>query len=264
MWKRLLVLILLISVILPASPVLADTSANVTITAVGFIVEVPGNFTVYYISDYEVGLSWTKPVDAANTMIRAKYGSVPTSRTDGYLVYYGPDDGIGETISDTGVNFEEGASDVYYRAWSQRIDGVWEEIGTSNFMENPYMLLIALLILAMGFTITSYVFKKGVLAFAGAGSWMVTSIYCFSKSSSDWDVYFSLAWLFIGLVIACAFSPLAWRETTPIGETPEEPDIRDMREEIEAWNKERSQYSFLYSNKRGKRKGTRFQRTGEE
>jgi len=107
------------------------------------------------------------------------------------------------------------------------------------------MLLFALLILALAFTISSYIFKKGVLAFAGAGAWIIASIHCFSVSIATWDTYFSLAFLFIALLLACIFSPLAWRETTADNETPEEPDVRDLREEMEAFSRERNQYAFL-------------------
>jgi len=237
-------------VLIAPTPALADTSAEVVVTATGWICEAPGGFSVFYINDYEIGISWVKGEGAENTMIRAKYGSYPVGRTDGYQVYYGD----GTVASDTGVNFEEGVSDVYYIAFSQNASGAWEEIGSTNFMENPHMLLIALLILAMGFTIASYIFKKGILAFAGAGAWMVTSIYCFSKSAETWDVYFSLAFLFIGLLLACMFSPLAWRETTPAGERTEDPDVAEMRAEMQEWDRERNQFSFLHNNKRPRRR----------
>jgi len=240
----------MITLLLLPTVALANTSAEITVTVTGWICEAPGGLTLTYINDYEIGISWAKGDGAENTMIRAAYGRVPSSRTDGYLVYYGD----GTFTSDTGVNFEEGVSDVYYRAWSQNVSGTWEEVGTSDFMENPHMLLIALIVLAMGFTITSYIFKKGVLAFAGAGAWMITAIYCFSKSTETWDIYFSLAFLFIGLMLACFFSPLAWRETTVGKEIPEDPDIADLRDEMEAFNKERNQYAFLHSNKQPRRK----------
>ena len=116
------------------------------------------------------------------------------------------------------------------------------------------MLLISLLVLSLAFTISSHVFKKGVLAFAGAGAWMIATIQAFSMSLVAWDVYFSLAFLFIGLTIACFFSPLAWREATTDNEPPEEPDIADMRAEMETFSRERNQYAFLHDNKRPKRK----------
>jgi len=109
------------------------------------------------------------------------------------------------------------------------------------------MTTAILVILALTFTISSHIFKKGFLAFAGAGAWMIAAIQAFSMSLVTWDVYFSLGFLFIGLTIICMFSPLAWRETTMKGDTTEDPDAAAMREEMEALSKERNQYSFLHS-----------------
>ena len=127
------------------------------------------------------------------------------------------------------------------------------------------MLLAITVILALTFTITSAILKKGYLAFAGSGAWIIASVSAFSQATIDWDTYFCLGFFFIFLSLVEMFSPLAWRETTPEGEEPEEPDIRDMREEMEDWNQERRQYDFLYSgnsgNGKGKRGKTRYQRT---
>ena len=109
------------------------------------------------------------------------------------------------------------------------------------------MLLISLLILSLAFTISSHIFKKGVLAFAGAGAWMIAAIQTFSMSFVIWDVYFSMGFLFIGLTITCFFSPLAWKETTTIGEKTEDPDAAEMRAEMQEFNRGRNQYSFLHS-----------------
>lgn len=116
------------------------------------------------------------------------------------------------------------------------------------------MLLISLLILSLVFTVSSHIFKKGVLAFAGTGAWMIATIQSFSMSLVTWDVYFSLGFLCIGLLLACAFSPLAWKETTMPGEKTEEPDVAALREEMETFNKERNQYSFLHSKKQPRRR----------
>ena len=116
------------------------------------------------------------------------------------------------------------------------------------------MLLLTLIILSLAFTIAGQILKKGWLAFAGAGAWMITAIQSFSESLTTWDVYFNLGFLFIGLTLACAFSPLAWRETTSSNEMPEEPDVADIRAEIEAFKRERNQYAGLYENRQPKRR----------
>lgn len=144
-WSLAIVISLL--ALLTISPaVSADTSDQVTITATGYVCAIPGGFTVTYISDYEVELSWTKGVDAENTMVRAAIGRVPTSREDGYEVYYG----TGTSATDW-VNMEFLSEPIYYKAWHQRDDGVWEEEGSaSGFVEGIGVLNACLIGLALG------------------------------------------------------------------------------------------------------------------
>jgi hypothetical protein len=143
MWKRLGIWLLIGACLLsfPSIEVRADTSASVTITAVGVIVGAPGAFTLTYISDYQTGISWTMPVGAVNTMIRAAYGHVPTSITDGYQVYYGP----GTSFTDNATTIAS-PEIVYYRAWSQRADGLWGPLwasgDTGGFMSLSFLFLV--------------------------------------------------------------------------------------------------------------------------
>jgi len=115
-------------------------------------------------------------------------------------------------------------------------------------------MIYVLIILALAFTISSHIFKKGYLSFAGGGVWIIASVHCFSNSLATWDTYFSLGFLFVALLFTCIFSPLAWRETTPANEMPEDSDIADLRAEMEAFHRERNQYSFLHDNKRPRRR----------
>lgn len=139
-WLKVVILSLLLVLLIP-SPILADTSQDVTVTAAGWILaQPPTGLTLTYISDYEVGISWTKGVDADNTMIRGAVGRVPEDISDGYLVY----NGSGTTTSDTGVSLDETATPVYYRAWSQDVHGSWESIGISDFIGGIGMTLLAL------------------------------------------------------------------------------------------------------------------------
>ena len=112
------------------------------------------------------------------------------------------------------------------------------------------MLLIVIAGLAFGFTIASYIFKKGFLSYSAAGVWIITAIYCFSRHAVTWDTYFSLGFLFIFLMLVCCFAPLAFKETTTKGDMTEDPDVAAMREEMSEFNKYRNQYSFLSRRRR--------------
>lgn len=198
MWRWLWLVLLVVCFWLMPSPVLAESSDSVTITAVGYICEAPGGFTVTYINDYEVGLSWTKGEDAVNTMVRARYGSMPEDREDGYLVYYGE----GNYATDTGINIDELVTPVYYRAWSQNAKGVWEEGETTGFMEAKYMQLLALVVLTLGLMVTAFVLKQGILYFSSVGAWVILGAYSFSQSASETDIYFFLFLLSMGMALA--------------------------------------------------------------
>jgi len=122
--KKWLLLLLLvpISIVIPTA-VMADTSADVTITASGYVCGAPGGFTITYVNDYELRLDWSVGDDAVNTMVRAAYGRFPEDITDGYQVYYGN----GTTTTDDATSLA--APDiVYYRAWSQNVAGLWNEV----------------------------------------------------------------------------------------------------------------------------------------
>ena len=114
------------------------------------------------------------------------------------------------------------------------------------------MLLAVTAGLAFGFTVVSALLKKGWLAYAGAGSWIIASIYCFSLHTTAWDTYFSLGFLFIGLMLVCTFSPLAYKETAMPGDRTEDPDVAEMRADMAEFNKYSNQYRFL--NKRRRRR----------
>lgn len=274
-WLRagLLTTVLLFVLLIPL-PVLADTSAEVTVTATGYICEAPGGFTLTYISDHEVGISWTKGADAENTMVRAAYGRMPESRTDGYLVYYGEN----SYASDTAVSLDETATAIYYRAWSQAESGVWEEEGSSGWIEGIGMTLIALIILALGFTTTGYIFRRTALAFAACGAWTVLGFYSYTISTGNfesWDIWYALFWLCMALVIVSAFEPIimkpAKEEMIPMGMEEEEDDDKELRDDFDKMNRQMGKVSMLLrgggepsEKAKGKKKMSKFAKTGEE
>lgn len=265
-WARLVIVVTILGVILlvPYLPVQADTSQDITITATGYVVEAPGGFTVTYISDYEVGLSWTKGVDAENTMVRACIGRVPENREDGYEVYYGT-----ETSTTDWVNMETLSVPIYYKAWSQNAGGIWEEQGSDpGQVEGVSMTLIAFIVLAMGLTIATFALKsgRGILAFASAGAWVLLGVYSYTRYDTLWDIYYALFWLSMGMTIACALIPAILREKKEIEPTIDDfEEDRDLMADIETGEKDRARMDRLFGPRRHRpRKLSRFARTGKE
>ena len=181
MWKWFVVLVLL-EIVLTPTPVFAETSQDVTVTATGYVVGSPTELTLTYISDYEVGISWTKGEDAVNTMVRVKYGEIPQSRTDGYQVYYG------EGTSSTDPNIVLAGADIpYYKAWSQNAGGVWEEFGISeevNFMSASF-LFIGMILIAVSLTAFAYKIRLILFTMAAASSWLGLGIWLLLSDSTN-------------------------------------------------------------------------------
>jgi len=187
-WLAILALLIL-GLILRVTPVLAGTSDEVTVTATGYVCEAPGGLTLTYVSDYEVGISWTKGTDAVNTMVRGAVGRLPESRTNGYLVYYGS----GTSTSDTGVSLDETAAPIYYRAWSQNAAGIWEETGTSGLLEGFGVTTIAIALFIFGFTVLAVWKREAVFYMLGVIGWLFMTFYLVNRDYPSQNTYLKYA-----------------------------------------------------------------------
>ena len=191
----------------------APSSADVTITASGFVVAAPGDFTVWYITDYEVGIGWTIPMGAANVMVRKVVGRMPSSRTDGIEVYYGS----GTTAVDYNVNLDSHTAPVYYRAWSETATGLWEDVGASDFIEGVGMTLLILGLLALGLTIAMFATRQSMLGFPSGIFWAVLGGYAYQQSLATWDWRYLLFFASMGMVIFAIFAAYGLRNSDLAG-----------------------------------------------
>lgn len=173
MWR--VCLVALVALLLGLIPgVVSATTANITVTARGYIGEAPGGLTVTYISDYELGVSWTKGVDANNTMVRVAYGRPVGGRTDGFQAYYGTGSSTTLWISNIGT-----VGPVYLKAWSQSAGGLWEEIGTAveaDFMSMSFLFAI-LVVLGLVLFIAAFRWKDMLLSYSAALTWMAIGFW---------------------------------------------------------------------------------------
>ena len=206
--KWLIALVLLVG--LMPSPVYAESDAEVLITASGYVVTAPTGFTLTYISDYEIGVDWMKHPLAENTMVRAKYGSYPEDRTDGYLVYYG----TGTSTSDTSVNFDETPSRLYYRAWSEDVGGMWSDYAEDN-IGGWHVALLTFALIALGLTWFSTRRPEMLLRLAASFMWLGLAFWIVLGdtvlSTDD-----SFAWIIIGVLLLMTFVPLVFQINTEV------------------------------------------------
>lgn len=205
--KKLLILLGALFALLPV-PVSAGTSANVVITATGVVIAAPGGFTLTYITDYEVGIDWTKAPGAVNTMVRAAVGRYPSSTTDGYLVYYGN----GTSATDTGVSLDETPAAVYYRAWSENVNGIFSPVWAEGTMEGAGMMLLFLGLMALVPTIACYALRRSSIAIIGVLFWIIMGVYAYTKIGVDGDVYWAIFFGSIFMGFMTALEPFFTRE----------------------------------------------------
>lgn len=187
----------------------------VHITVSAYIVAAPSGLIITYISDYEIHIEWTKGADADKTMLRGAIGRMPTSRADGYEVYYG----TGEEATDW-VNIGA-AAPIYYKAFSQKADGFWEPVGVSgeaNFMSMSYMW-IGLIILSLGLSVICLTLRRSLFGTLAAFAWLLCMIFAYQQTTLNVQIYQALQLFFLLCFLAMmATAWYTWRE----GRTVEE------------------------------------------
>lgn len=206
-------------------PLKAAMTAEVTITATGYVVGAPGDFTITYISDWEISLSWTKGIGANNTMIRARYGEVPSDREDGYLVYYSD----GTYCTDLVVNLDDppeefltgdvDSLDIYYRAWSQHADGSWEAEGISDFIGGVGLTFIGMIVLGAFLMIAGFWRKSQALLWVAALVWVGFAFWQrgITPEWGTWDLHEIMFYVGFLIVIICSVEAvMLYRDEQPV------------------------------------------------
>lgn len=218
------------------SPVRAETSQEVTVTARGFICESPSGLILTYITDTQVDISWVKGEGAENTMVRAAIGRLPENREDGYLIYYGD----GTSTTDTGLNLDEIAAPVYYRAWSQSASEVWEDIGISENIEGVGVKLIAFLLLPLITMVAGYALRRTVLTWMSAAGWIILAVYCYTQSTQTWDIMYALFFVCAFFTLVSALEPLIMKERKEAEDTTiaEASDDDELAQDYQSMNDE--------------------------
>ena len=181
-YKLLRLIIILIVISQFTIPVLAETTAIVNVIMVPEYSGGINNFTITYVTDTHMHLTWNLGGDAANIMIRAKYGEYPAGTsdpnvapTDGYFVYYGS----GDKTDDTSMNFDQNPGFLYYTAVAQRADGTWFTGIVTGGKESIKLLLLAFIALFIGLIVVnvmarnSFIPIKMIAAFA----WVIPFVW---------------------------------------------------------------------------------------
>lgn len=203
-------LLLAVFLSLVSMPVVADTSVSIGVFATPMSGGVTG-FTATYIKDGQIDLAWLNGIDTANVMIRMSYGAFPSSRTEGYLVYYGSL----TSFSDTSVSTLT-VDDLYYSIWAQKSDGSWIE--STNWVEALFMSssLFFLAILSLSLVLTWFSWRRpnillGVVAFL---MWLSSALYV--VLSGYFDLTQTYMKIFVWVLFIMSFVPLLAQMDTEI------------------------------------------------
>jgi hypothetical protein len=173
--------LLLLSIFLITTVAQAATTADITITATGYVVGSPSGLAISYTGEDYVDITWTKGALAVNTMVRVGHTGYPNSLTDGGLVYYGNGTSTQYVYSYATLLANEEYEGLYFTAWSQNAAGVWQTIGSTSgaysFWQDVNMLFVIVALMVMAFTFFSFKIKNIALSIVSAFGWAGLGIH---------------------------------------------------------------------------------------
>lgn len=253
MRKWILILPIILAFV-SVTPVMADTTQDVTVYATPLLSSGITGFTITYISDTQLDLDWGFSGNATGIMIRAKYGAYPadipsanTTPSDGYLVY----SGNGTSVSDTSMDFNQNLGILYYAAWAQKADGTWFTSPSKGWKESKEMILIAIILLCAVVTYFSLRSSTILLGLGASLTWILLLVYTRSNPiggvatgsfTDELTVY--ICWIFAIVVLIMSIvrgrrerqyfgrggGTVEWGETRKIEPNPSPTDNRGLME----------------------------------
>lgn len=189
--KQFLLVILLLSLLfLIPSKVSAATTADVIVKAAGYIVGTPSGLVVSYTGEDYVDITWVKGIGADNTMIRVGTTSYPTSLTDGGLVYYGNGTSTQYVVNYARLLTGQDYDGLYFTAWSQRADGVWQMIGATTgaytFWQDVNLMFVVVCLIVLALTFFAFRLRNVALSILSAFGWAGLGVH-------QLNLYYTLA-----------------------------------------------------------------------
>lgn len=101
-------------------------------------------------------------------------------------------------------------------------------------------MIYVLVILALAFMTLGYIFKRGVLAFSGAGAWLLLCAYSYINAGATFDIYWGLVILSGGLAIISALEPVITKQKGDEEEyDDEETELREAASEADELERKR-------------------------
>jgi hypothetical protein len=193
---------------------------------------VPTGFTITDLGGMTSEATWNTSSSATSYLILVSRLNYPTSPTGNYEVAYS---GSNTTANLTGYSLE--TTTYFFSLWARNASGYSTAYITAQ-AGGRTMALIAFVLLAMGLTSSTFIFKKTWLGMGAAAGWILLSLYGFTTSTSTWDLYYGLGWFSVALVVGSALATVFMRER---GEIKEE--LSDEDRELEEHFAEQDKYN---------------------
>jgi hypothetical protein len=120
---------------------------------------------------------WTIGTNATTTVIRAKFGSQPTSITDGTEIY----NGFGNSSTLTPVNLASGQT-YYASAWSHNANGYSLLYASAHVGGGNSMGSIAIIVIMLGLSAIAFIKNNELLHFVGMIAWLIGGYVLYNQT----------------------------------------------------------------------------------
>jgi hypothetical protein len=111
------------------------------------------------------------------------------------------------------------------------------------------LLFVSVALMGIGF-----MFRRQGFVFGAVGFWMLLAGYGFVLSAATWDIYYTLGWFGVGMVLVSAIEAMVVREKP---EPPEERDsLDDFMDKQEQYNRKvnKMEEAMRSTRRRGRRR----------
>lgn len=240
--RKLGVIVALLLVLLPWSVMGAD-HVHITITATGSdnaALPGPPVLTATLISNTQVDLLWVIGVGSTGTVVRARYGTAPTTPAEGYAVYTG----AGTTVTDWIPNIELSDNTLWYSVWAYNGIGYSLAYDTASvsggaMASSISMIAVSLFFLmGLGINIGGWWSKKWWLCPLAFFYFIALAYYCYTQSAAatgatTFDFYRFLVWISAGFALVSIGELWYLYQSTKEDDEPEDDMATKNRKRME-------------------------------
>lgn len=241
--RRLLAIVVVVGMLAVSFPWSVLGASYITITATGSdnaALPGPPTLTATLVSNTQVNLTWVAGVGATGTLIRAKYGSAPTTPADGYAVYTG----AGLAATDWIPNIQLSDNVLWYSAWAYNGLGYSVAYDTASVSGGAMAAAIGiiglgfLLLMGLGINGVAWWQKKWWICPISFFYFISVAYFCYSQSAAatgatTFDTYRMFTWVCTAFSLTSLAEMWYLYQNTKEAEEPEDDMVTKNRKRME-------------------------------